>query len=159
MPAWGIQIQKHVRDPKGFDLAQLARATDGLTGSEIENVFVGSLFWLGHFLRNESISPQHLRNRIKTEQVIGLGEKPEFQQFCHDAHWRFTQKGGHLRHRRVRRDNLVPNDRWRLGRELSQVLGLSKLPLLLLQLERIIEVLATFRQQIATLSVVVTHLL
>ena len=41
---WNIQIQKHGRDPKDFDLVQLARATDGLTGSEIESVFVESLY-------------------------------------------------------------------------------------------------------------------
>lgn len=41
---WQIQIAKHKRDPKDFDTVQLARATDGLTGSEIENVFVDALF-------------------------------------------------------------------------------------------------------------------
>jgi SpoVK/Ycf46/Vps4 family AAA+-type ATPase len=41
---WAIQIQKYRRDPKEYDLVQLAKATDGLTGSEIENVFVDSLF-------------------------------------------------------------------------------------------------------------------
>jgi SpoVK/Ycf46/Vps4 family AAA+-type ATPase len=41
---WNIQIQKHGRDPRDFDLVQLARATDGLTGSEIESVFVESLY-------------------------------------------------------------------------------------------------------------------
>jgi hypothetical protein len=41
---WGIQIAKYGRNPKEFDLVQLARATEGLTGSEIENVFVDALF-------------------------------------------------------------------------------------------------------------------
>ena len=41
---WDIQISKYKRDPKDFDLVQLARATEGLTGSEIENVFVDALF-------------------------------------------------------------------------------------------------------------------
>jgi hypothetical protein len=41
---WQIQINKYKRDPKDFDLVQLARATDGLTGSEIENVFVDAMF-------------------------------------------------------------------------------------------------------------------
>ena len=41
---WAIQIQKYRRDPAEFDLVQLARATEGLTGSEIESVFVDSLF-------------------------------------------------------------------------------------------------------------------
>ncbi len=34
---WSIQIAKYGRDPKNFDCIQLARATEGLTGSEIEN--------------------------------------------------------------------------------------------------------------------------
>jgi SpoVK/Ycf46/Vps4 family AAA+-type ATPase len=41
---WAIQIAKYGRDPKEFDIVQLARTTDGLTGSEIENVFVDSMF-------------------------------------------------------------------------------------------------------------------
>jgi len=41
---WAIQVRKYGRDPKDFDLAQLAKVTDGLTGSEIESVFVDSLF-------------------------------------------------------------------------------------------------------------------
>src|ERR1044071_60648 len=41
---WSIQIDKHSRDPKDFDIRQLAKATDGLTGSEIEAVFVESLY-------------------------------------------------------------------------------------------------------------------
>jgi len=41
---WTIQITKHNRDPKDFDIIQLARATDGLTGSEIENLFVDAMF-------------------------------------------------------------------------------------------------------------------
>jgi SpoVK/Ycf46/Vps4 family AAA+-type ATPase len=41
---WRIQIAKHRRDPKDYDLVQLARATEGLTGSEIEAVFVDALY-------------------------------------------------------------------------------------------------------------------
>jgi SpoVK/Ycf46/Vps4 family AAA+-type ATPase len=41
---WEIQIQKYGRDAKEFDLPTLAKATDGLTGSEIEQVFVEVLF-------------------------------------------------------------------------------------------------------------------
>ena len=41
---WDIQISKYGRDPRDFDLVQLARVTEGLTGSEIENVFVDALF-------------------------------------------------------------------------------------------------------------------
>lgn len=41
---WEIQIQKHGRDSKEFDIAALSKATDGLTGSEIEQVFIEALF-------------------------------------------------------------------------------------------------------------------
>jgi ATP-dependent 26S proteasome regulatory subunit len=41
---WTIQIRKHGRNPADFDTVQLARASDGLTGSEIEAVFVESLY-------------------------------------------------------------------------------------------------------------------
>jgi SpoVK/Ycf46/Vps4 family AAA+-type ATPase len=41
---WEIQIGKHGRAPADFDLVQLAKATEGLTGSEIENVFIDALF-------------------------------------------------------------------------------------------------------------------
>jgi AAA+ superfamily predicted ATPase len=41
---WAIQITKYGRDPKDYDLVQLARATEGLTGSEIEQVFVEALY-------------------------------------------------------------------------------------------------------------------
>jgi AAA+ superfamily predicted ATPase len=41
---WEIQISKYGREPKEFDTIQLARATEGLTGSEIESVFVEALY-------------------------------------------------------------------------------------------------------------------
>jgi SpoVK/Ycf46/Vps4 family AAA+-type ATPase len=41
---WCIQISKYRRNPKDFDTIQLARVTEGLTGSEIENVFADALF-------------------------------------------------------------------------------------------------------------------
>jgi SpoVK/Ycf46/Vps4 family AAA+-type ATPase len=41
---WRIQIGKYKRNPDDFDLVQLSKATEGLTGSEIEAVFVESLF-------------------------------------------------------------------------------------------------------------------
>jgi len=41
---WKIQISRYGRDAKDFDLVQLARATDGLTGSEIEACFVEALY-------------------------------------------------------------------------------------------------------------------
>ncbi len=41
---WEIQIGNYCRDPKDYDLVQLSRATEGLTGSEIENAFVEALY-------------------------------------------------------------------------------------------------------------------
>ncbi len=41
---WKIQFAKYSRDPKEFDIVQLGRATEGLTGSEIENAFVEALY-------------------------------------------------------------------------------------------------------------------
>jgi len=41
---WEIQIGKYGRDAKDFDTVQLAKATEGLTGSEIENAFVEALY-------------------------------------------------------------------------------------------------------------------
>ncbi len=41
---WSIQIRKHGRNSTDFDTVQLARASEGLTGSEIEAVFIESLY-------------------------------------------------------------------------------------------------------------------
>jgi hypothetical protein len=41
---WSIVIEKFGRDPKDFDLVQLARITEGFTGSEIQSVFFDSMF-------------------------------------------------------------------------------------------------------------------
>jgi SpoVK/Ycf46/Vps4 family AAA+-type ATPase len=41
---WAIQIRNYGRNPSDFDLVQLARVTEGLTGSEIESVFADALY-------------------------------------------------------------------------------------------------------------------
>ncbi len=41
---WEIQIAKLNREPEDFDTRQLAKVTDGLTGSEIEAVFIEALY-------------------------------------------------------------------------------------------------------------------
>ena len=40
---WRIQVTKFNRKPADFDITQLARAADGLTGSEIEQLFIDAL--------------------------------------------------------------------------------------------------------------------
>lgn len=41
---WRIVVARHERDPDDFGTVQLARITDGLTGSEIEQAFAESLY-------------------------------------------------------------------------------------------------------------------
>lgn len=41
---WSIQIARYRRDPSEFDTAQLAKSTEGLTGAEIEQVFIDALY-------------------------------------------------------------------------------------------------------------------
>jgi SpoVK/Ycf46/Vps4 family AAA+-type ATPase len=41
---WRIQIAKYGRKPEAFDVAGLAQATEGLTGSEIEQGFIDALY-------------------------------------------------------------------------------------------------------------------
>jgi SpoVK/Ycf46/Vps4 family AAA+-type ATPase len=76
---WGIQIRKYGRNPSDFDLVQLARATEGLTGSEIESVFVDSLF-LGFDQDRETADLDVARiltdfvplSKLMAEQITGL---------------------------------------------------------------------------------------
>jgi SpoVK/Ycf46/Vps4 family AAA+-type ATPase len=42
--SWSIQIQKHGRDAEDYDLQQLSRTTEGVTGSEIEQGFIEALY-------------------------------------------------------------------------------------------------------------------
>ena len=41
---WKIQIGKYRREPDEFDIASLAKATDGFTGSEIEQTFIDAMY-------------------------------------------------------------------------------------------------------------------
>ena len=41
---WNIVIAKYSRNPRDYDVKQLARATEGLTGSEIEGAYVETLY-------------------------------------------------------------------------------------------------------------------
>ncbi len=41
---WQIVVARYHREPNEFDLVQLARATEGLTGSEIEQAFIEALY-------------------------------------------------------------------------------------------------------------------
>lgn len=41
---WTLQITRHGRNPRDFEVVQLAKATDGFTGAEIETAFVESMY-------------------------------------------------------------------------------------------------------------------
>ena len=41
---WNIQITKYGRDPEKFDVGALAKATEGFTGAEIEQLFIDALY-------------------------------------------------------------------------------------------------------------------
>jgi AAA+ superfamily predicted ATPase len=76
---WRIQVSKYGRAPGNFDLAQLAKTTEGLTGSEIEQLFIDAL----HEAFSERREPTDLSiamlltdlvplSKLMTEQVDGL---------------------------------------------------------------------------------------
>ena len=76
---WGIQIAKYHRNPKDYDTVQLARATDGLTGSEIESVFADALY-LAFDSNREPVDLDVARiltefvplSKLRAEQIGGL---------------------------------------------------------------------------------------
>jgi AAA+ superfamily predicted ATPase len=67
---WRIQIAKFRRDPKQFDIVQLARATEGLTGSEIEQVFIDSL----HEAFSRRAEPTDLSIALQLNDLVPLSK-------------------------------------------------------------------------------------
>ena len=67
---WRIQIAKFRRDPNQFDLVQLARATEGLTGSEIEQVFIDSL----HEAFSRRAEPTDLSIALQLNDLVPLSK-------------------------------------------------------------------------------------
>jgi SpoVK/Ycf46/Vps4 family AAA+-type ATPase len=76
---WRIQVAKYRRKADDYDVAQLARATDGFTGSEIEQLFIDGLH--AAFSRREEptdLSVAMLLNdmvplsKLMSEQIDGL---------------------------------------------------------------------------------------
>jgi len=79
---WRIQIAKYRRTPGKFDVAQLAKATEGLTGSEIEQAFVDALY--DAFNRREE--PSDLNIAIQLTELVPLG-KVMAEQIQGLRHW------------------------------------------------------------------------
>jgi len=67
---WRIQIAKYGRASEKFDTAQLARATDGLTGSEIEQAFIDALY--DAFSRREE--PTDLTISLQLAELVPLSK-------------------------------------------------------------------------------------
>lgn len=69
---WNIQIRKHDRDAKTFDLAELSRTSDGFTGAEIEQAFIDALyigFSLGEEPREETVL-EAIRNTVPLAKLM-----------------------------------------------------------------------------------------
>jgi SpoVK/Ycf46/Vps4 family AAA+-type ATPase len=76
---WSIQIQKYGRNSKDFDLDQLARVAEGMTGAEIESAFVEALYLAFEQEREPSdldiarvLTGSVPLSKLMTEQVNGL---------------------------------------------------------------------------------------
>ena len=67
---WHIQVAKYGRKPQNFDLAQLAKATEGLTGSEIEQVFIDSL----HEAFSQRSEPTDLSIAMQLNDLVPLSK-------------------------------------------------------------------------------------
>ena len=67
---WRIQIAKYGRKPEAFDLGGLAQATEGWTGSEIEQAFIDALY--DGFSRTEE--PTDLSIAMQISQLVPLSK-------------------------------------------------------------------------------------
>jgi len=78
---WEIQLKRHCHDPGRFDTEALARATDGYTGAEIEQVIVEGLY--SSFEREQE--PSTLSMSIASERVVPLSRTiPKPIQYLRD---------------------------------------------------------------------------
>ena len=78
---WSIQIAKYGRDPRDFDIPQFAKSTEGLTGSEIEQVFIEALYQgfdqgsePGDLTIGEVLVDFVPLSKLMAEQISGLRE-------------------------------------------------------------------------------------
>lgn len=70
-----IHLQRSKRKPEQFDLPQLAQATDGFSGAELEQVVMAALYRA--FAEDSELQNQHLMAEIAATQPLSvvLGEK------------------------------------------------------------------------------------
>src|SRR5438876_4874756 len=67
---WRIQMRKFGRTPDKFDVATLAKATEGLTGSEIEQLFIDAL----HEAFSRRDEPADLSIAVLLSQLVPLSK-------------------------------------------------------------------------------------
>lgn len=67
---WGIQIAKYGRVKQNFDIIQLARTTEELTGSEIEQVFIDAL----HQAFSQRTEPTDLSIAMRLGEMVPLSK-------------------------------------------------------------------------------------
>ncbi len=65
---WRLQIAKYGRDAANFDVQQLAKASEGFTGSEIEQAFIDAL----HEAFSRRDEPADLSVMMQVQQVVPL---------------------------------------------------------------------------------------
>jgi SpoVK/Ycf46/Vps4 family AAA+-type ATPase len=76
---WAIQIDKYGRKPSSFDLKTLAKASEGMTGAEIEQAFVDALYAAfsenrepGMLTLGRILAETVPLSRLMAEQIDGL---------------------------------------------------------------------------------------
>ena len=77
-----IHLRRHNRDPKAYDLAGLASAAEGFSGSELEQAVVSALF--NAFSEGEELSDEHLYEAIEETQPLSVLNA---EKVAHLRHW------------------------------------------------------------------------
>ena len=74
---FAIHLNKRQRDAGGFDLEQLASATHGFSGAEIEQAVIAGMYHA--FAKSEELTTQHILNaaRLSPPLSVTMAEKVE----------------------------------------------------------------------------------
>ena len=70
-----LLLKKRRRDPRGFDGAKLAAASDGFSGAEIEQAIVAGLYTA--FNKNQQLSPDVLLAEIQSTRPLSVTRAEE----------------------------------------------------------------------------------
>ncbi|HET8644602.1 MAG TPA: AAA family ATPase, partial [Vicinamibacteria bacterium] len=75
---WNIHLRRRGRDPAQFDTDELARASEGFSGAEIEQALVASLYHA--FGANVELAQPHLRMGVAEAVPLSTTMKDEIQR-------------------------------------------------------------------------------